>query len=553
MPLARDAIHHYMQKNAIPYHVKKSGNENYRLVCTKSPGICTFIVSANRRKNGWIVVSQASLRHSCSVSAKDFRLSQKFLTSLIQDKLEENPSVQLDTLRNSLKDAIVLPVSKTKLYRARRICLAQVASTSKASFGSILPYHAKLIAAMPDTTALLERDTENRFMRSFLFLGPCKQIFHYSLPIIILNYYAIMNCERGLLLVASTLDGNKQAVPLAFAMCNGGANESWDWFLFQLKAACQFLDAPDLRITVLSCREEPIVDAVNQHLPLAEHLCCVEHVQKAIAAKFKGDVTPHLWKAAKTYDREEFNRLLQVIRKINPETHDYLNLVGLRLWSLAWSPLPRFGIVTTDVTHFLDAWMDEILAKSHFEILVAISRKVMDLFHTRKVESSSLPPSLVPSSMQLLNDMIQNAAKLQIIGYTPQNSIVQDGKMEYVVNLDERTCQCNRFADNMFPCVHAISVARAADYDIGTLINPGYSTEYIKSIYASDIIPVSTGFLENDELLPPPEASLSSKCPKIVHNLFPSEPKKRGSFTCSLCKQNGHNRRSCPSRPGTLE
>ena len=54
-------------------------------------------------------------------------------------------------------------------------------------------------------------------------------------PIIQVNDIFLYGKYKGTLLVATSQDGNRNVVPLAFALIEGEIEESWSWFLFNLR------------------------------------------------------------------------------------------------------------------------------------------------------------------------------------------------------------------------------------------------------------------------------------------------------------------------------
>ena len=53
-------------------------------------------------------------------------------------------------------------------------------------------------------------------------------------PIIQVDGTFLYGKYKGMLLVATSQDGNRNVVPLAFALVEGETEQSWSWFLFNL-------------------------------------------------------------------------------------------------------------------------------------------------------------------------------------------------------------------------------------------------------------------------------------------------------------------------------
>ena len=54
-------------------------------------------------------------------------------------------------------------------------------------------------------------------------------------PIIVIDGTYLKGMYKGVMFVATTMDGNEQIFPLAFGFGDGENDQSWSWFLIELR------------------------------------------------------------------------------------------------------------------------------------------------------------------------------------------------------------------------------------------------------------------------------------------------------------------------------
>jgi hypothetical protein len=94
---------------------------------------------------------------------------------------------------------------------------------------------------MPGTIVLLQtddffehhrRDQSKRvFDRMFWTFKPCVDAFQHCKPLIQVDGTHLYGKYRHKLLIATTQDGNRNVIPLAFAIVEGETKDAWSWFL----------------------------------------------------------------------------------------------------------------------------------------------------------------------------------------------------------------------------------------------------------------------------------------------------------------------------------
>ncbi|GKB01719.1 transposase, MuDR, MULE transposase domain protein [Tanacetum coccineum] len=113
-------------------------------------------------------------------------------------------------------------------------------------------------------------------------------------------------------LIAVSMDGNNQIVPIAFGICKGE--------------------------TAL---------AVQNEFPLAYHVVCCRHLMMNLSLK-KDKTKALLWKICKAYTTEEFSSNMSHLQDIQPDAYDKLCQLGPQRCSRAHCPLVRYNYLTSN-------------------------------------------------------------------------------------------------------------------------------------------------------------------------------------------------------------
>ena len=114
---------------------------------------------------------------------------------------------------------------------------------------------------------------------------------------------------RGQLAAASAVDGHNWLFPVAFGVLEVESEESWVWFLQQLR---NIIGTPSgLVIHTDACKV--LETAVEIVFPRVEHRECMRHLAQNFKKKFRGEVyDENLWPASYTCSLRKHERHLRV-------------------------------------------------------------------------------------------------------------------------------------------------------------------------------------------------------------------------------------------------
>ena len=150
---------------------------------------------------------------------------------------------------------------------------------------------------------------------------------------------------KGVLLVATALDGNSNLYPIAFAVVDSENDRSWDWFFRQLKVVvpdeCALAFVPD--------RNNSLCKALENVYPLSQHGICIHHLLNNVVTHYRGKgVVGLIAKASKPYRAVDFQKRFQAVCNISLAIGKYLTDADVTKWARCQFQGYRYDIRTTN-------------------------------------------------------------------------------------------------------------------------------------------------------------------------------------------------------------
>ncbi|KAK2652866.1 hypothetical protein Ddye_012722 [Dipteronia dyeriana] len=127
----------------------------------------------------------------------------------------------------------------------------------------------------PGTVTKIETDSENRFSYGFMSLGASIAGLNEVIRTVIAIDDTLLKAKtRGVLLVMVCKDGNEMTYPLAFGFEISECNESWTWFLSQLRNVI----VDPKRVMIISDRHTGIIGGMVEIFPDVTSGFCAYHL-----------------------------------------------------------------------------------------------------------------------------------------------------------------------------------------------------------------------------------------------------------------------------------
>ncbi|XP_014503093.1 uncharacterized protein LOC106763410 [Vigna radiata var. radiata] len=130
---------------------------------------------------------------------------------------------------------------------------------------------------------------------------------------------------------------------------------------------------------------------------------------------------------------------------------------------------------------------------------------------------------------------------------------------QFVVNLDNKDCSCRGWLISGIPCTHAITAMKFLNLNAEEHIAHWFTKSAYEETYNSIIYPINGQHVWEitpyPDILPPKKREMPGR-PKKKRRLQPWELKKNDSElrksgrkkTCDVCKELGHDKKTCPQR-----
>jgi MULE transposase domain len=339
----KDAIKFLSIKHSFPYSVKQSCSTRFEVGCdggNEDNIQCTFHVKARpqERFNGMATIIKSNLIHSCGCLFNNKKKVRGLGAAMVSHQagpfVGDCSKATPRDIANHVKRTVGTTILYRTAHRAKQLCLDQIAANEEKSFQYIAPYFDKIESTMPGSLAIMERDSEDRLLRTFVMLKPIMDSFKYGLPLLTVDACHLRNKFKGCLMAITMVDSLKQTQLLAWGTCQVENGDNWDWFLRIFKDNMDQKDigyAPiededgeqsERVITIFSDREKGIAKALNKHFPTSYHVFCYFHIEKNVKTmngSLKEETRRLMVDACKALKQSTFDRIMSKIRDAAPK------------------------------------------------------------------------------------------------------------------------------------------------------------------------------------------------------------------------------------------
>nr|XP_011461010.1 PREDICTED: uncharacterized protein LOC101295407 isoform X1 [Fragaria vesca subsp. vesca] len=163
------------------------------------------------------------------------------------------------------------------------------------------------------------------YKRMYICLGALKMRFKSGCkPILGLDDCHLKGAFGGQLLCAVGLDANNTTYVVAYAMVEMESKDSWMWFLRLLENDLDITREGN-GFTFISDKQNGLLPACEQVLPLANHRFCVRHLWTNFNKLFLGkEMKDQLWAIAKSTTLAYYWNEMVVIKQMQVDAYDWL-------------------------------------------------------------------------------------------------------------------------------------------------------------------------------------------------------------------------------------
>ncbi|RYQ80094.1 hypothetical protein Ahy_Scaffold1g106732 isoform B [Arachis hypogaea] len=229
---------------------------------------------------------------------------------------------------------------------------------------------------------------------------------------------------------------------------------------------------------------------------------------------------------------EEYNTNYKRLEERGEAYARWCDAIGLRHWVLAFDEGHRWGHMTTNLVECINSVLKGARNLSVLALVRATYYRLNELFTRKSAESHE-----------------RKRAGFTFSAFAQQ-------RIEAIVDLARRTCDCGHFQVERIPCRHVIACCANQRLDWQLYVHDVYKMTEVRKVYRFEFTPLgdpeSWPAYEGPTLVANPAQRRTSKGrPKLTRYLNEMDSRDmRGPRICRLCGAQGHSRSKCPQRAG---
>ncbi|HET9412223.1 MAG TPA: PMZ-type zinc finger domain-containing protein [Candidatus Saccharimonadales bacterium] len=577
-----------------PYKTTNSSKTMYVAECEQAP-LCKWRLYADSKDKISFIIKTNPYQHSCEaiIGRRDHRqLTAKFLANVLYNAVAANPGISMRDLSSIVEVKFDQKPTYNKLWRAKEKAIA-------AAFGSwseayaLLPNLLEAYARKnPGSRYVVQGDrispTEHLFIRAAWSWGACREGFRHCRPVFGVDATFLTGRYKGKLLVATAYDANNQLLPFAYGLVDSEDDESWPWWMGWLR--CNVI-APGVRYTVISDRHASIRNVFLrtdkgycEARSEALHRFCARHISENVRKRFDKRSSELFEGTAHAKGIQRHHDAFDLLKEHNKRAWCYVYDIGKRgtryeralanprkdLWACSHDGgTNRWGIMTTNGPESLNKVYKDARALPVTALVDETFSKTLEWFADRR-ELARVNLASGKQWAPKVADKIQRrtrksqAHKVKTVKLDELMFLVsgKEGKpgsekrFKYNVklfpSLHRSSCDCQKPDLTGIPCAHVIAVLSKRRYSTAEFVSCYYSAEYLYNTWAPLLMPFSTAEdypnMGGPRYVPNPK---KVKRGRRKHLRLPmtmdemKKEKKKHSYRCSRCGEQGHTRNKC--------
>ncbi|XP_022158743.1 PKS-NRPS hybrid synthetase CHGG_01239-like [Momordica charantia] len=279
----------FAMKLNFEYRVKKSTKSLLTVGCCGDG--CKWGMCARRiQGSDTFLISKFFGVHNCKdeVMKHDHRQARSRMVGQIIKTNFEDPSRRYrpKDIVNNMRKNYGVNIQYEKAWRAREVALDLLMGSPKKSYTLLRKYGEALKSVNPGTTFNFKLEDDKYFQYAFMALGCSIRGFRSCIrSVLVIDGAHLKGKYKGVILIASFIDGNNQIYPVVFGIVDKESDNSWNWFLDKVKSVIGEVDG----LVFVSDRHQAINNSVANVFPNAEHVSCMHHIKMNLNDKFKNE------------------------------------------------------------------------------------------------------------------------------------------------------------------------------------------------------------------------------------------------------------------------
>ncbi|KAF7820853.1 uncharacterized protein G2W53_026308 [Senna tora] len=474
------------------------------------------------------MISRYNSPHSCAsiAIARDHpKLDSDMIVRITVDLVAKKADIPISLVVETVKKAWGFTISYRKAWRGKQKAVAQV-------YGSWVASYDKL---MGDNSVV-------QFKRMFWAFKPCINTWWKLEPMLEVDGMFLYGKYKHSLFIVMGQDGNRNIIPIAFALVEGETESAWSWFLWRL------------REHVTKDREPP----------LGYNVFCIRHVLSNLNSKFRNRaIMSLLMKAGHEYTHRGFERRLEAICTLNKDASRWIKNIPREKWARAYNGGRRYDYMTTNLAEC----MNGVLEGVHYLLVTTLVQvtlyKFAEFFNDRRPQVQAQINAGHVFYKDLRDTIFKNLEIARICKVTLRNEDLGEFEVEEPYNqqeqrlgrrcrvyLSQRLCDCRELQQLHLPCIHVLATCVDVTHEFRLYVDLIYKLENMLMAYSQSFHPIEgeeywphvpgRPVMHNPQALRPLVGPRTSRiCNEMNWKELGNKPK------CSLCRVEGHTKKKC--------
>lgn len=291
---------------------------------------------------------------------------------------------------------------------------------------------------------------------------------------------------------------------------------------------------------------------------------CARHIYARWGKKFRDEeLKMHFWICARTTNQPQFLKEIETLRFKNEEAYNYLlEHWDPKYWSLAfYSDFSKCDVIDNNMCETFNGVIIEARCKPIISMLEDIRIYIMRRLVKNRQYGRNWKTEYGPRILSKLEKYRKLSTKWEVDWNGGRyhevfwENVYEQVKESFSICLSERTCSCRFWDISGVPCQHAITAIQYEGDDPVNYLNEYYKREVYLKAYEHMLHPVKGPMFwpkRNVEQILPPHVKKVPGRPKKERKREELEGRKRIKLSrigrimrCSICHQEGHNKRKC--------
>lgn len=488
--------------------------------------------------------------HTCGKNAQNghHQASVDWIVNFIEERLRDNINYKPKDILHDIYKQYGITIPYKQAWRAKERGLQAIYGSSEEGYCLLPAYCEQIKKANPGSHAeVFTAGSDSRFQRFFIsFYASLHGFLNGCLPVICLGGIQLKSKYLGTLLSVTSFDADGGVFPLAFGVVDEENDDSWMWFLLELRKALDMSTEKIPPLTFLSDGQKSIADAVARKFPSSCHAICMQYLSETISKEFKNSrLVQLLWKAAYSTSTMGFKEKMAEIEEVSSDAATWLQQYPPSRWALIHFNGTRYGHFSSNINEF-NKWILEARELPIIQVIKRIHCKLTEEFELRRSRSSTWSSTLAPSAEKRIEEARTHASLYQVLRSDEVEFEVISAERSDIVNTGTRSCSCRDWQLYKIPCSHAVAALISCKKDVYAFTEKYFTAATYRESYSKEIHPIPDKLeWSRTRIVRPPKFRRPPGRPEKKRLCVEDLNREKHTVHCSKCNQTGHYKTTC--------